>query len=115
MIIKKKRITKTSPEKKEVIEKKEMESKSPGFKKKEIKEFMKKEAKYMGDEFLENMKALVSPEFRTLSIMSSIVTSKLVESAAIKGEDPNAKTPVGTAVDVTKKVVTAPVKMIKRS
>lgn len=113
MIIKKKRITKTSPNKKEVIEKEESVSKSPMFRKKEIKESIKKEAKYIGNEFLENAKALFSPDFRNFSIVAGLVAAKTLESATLKGEDPNTKTPIGTAVKTTKKVVTAPVKLIK--
>ena len=114
MIIKKKRITKTSPNKKEVIEQKETESKSPGFRKKEIKETIKKEAKFMGNEFLENMKALVSPDFRNFSIVGGIIAAKTLESAAIKGEDPTAETPIGKMAKTTGKIVSAPVKVIKR-
>ncbi len=111
MIIKKKRVTKTSPNKKEIIEKEKSESKSPLFRKKEIKETIEREAKYIGNEFLENAKALVSPpDFRNFSIVSSIIASKTLESAAIKGVDPEAKTPVGKAVNTTKKVVTYPLK-----
>lgn len=113
MIIKKKRITKTSPNKKEIIEKEETVSKSPMFRKKEIRENIKKEAKYLGSEFLENAKALVSPDFRNFSIVAGLVASKTLESAAIKGTDPNAKTPIGSAVNTTKKVITAPVKVMK--
>jgi len=113
MIIKKKKITKTSPNKKEIIEKEETVSKSPIFRKKEIKESFKKEAKYLGNEFLENAKALVSPDFRTFSIVGSIIASKALESAAIKGTDPTEKTPVDKAINTTKKVVTAPVKVAK--
>lgn len=115
MIIKKKRITKTSPGKKEVIEKEETESRSPIFRKKEVKENIKKEAKYVGNEFLENAKALVTPDldFRNFSIVASIVASKTLESAALKGTDPTVKTPIDKAANVTKKVVTAPVKVVK--
>lgn len=115
MIIKKKRITKTSPNKKEIREKKEIESKSPLFRKKEVKESIKKEAKYVGDEFLENAKALITPDldFRNFSIVAGIVASKTLESAALKGIDPTVKTPIDKAANVTKKVVSAPVKVVK--
>ena len=114
MIIKKKRVTKTSPNKKEVVEKEEVESKSPLFRKKEIKESIKKEAKHFGDNFLESAKALVTPDlsFRNFSIIGSMVAAKTLESAAIKGVDPTEKTPIDKTVNVTKKIVTAPVKVV---
>ena len=117
MIVKKKRVTKTSPNKKEVIEKKEIESKSPGFRKKEIKESIKKEAKHFGDDFLDSVKALVTPDldFRNFSIVGSIVATKTLESATIKGIDPTEKTLIDKAANVTKKVVTAPVKVVKNA
>ena len=117
MIIKKKRVTKTSPNKKEVVEKEEVESKSPLFRKKEIKESIKKEAKHFGDDFLESAKALVTPDldFRNFSIIGNYIAGKTLESAAIKGVDPTEKTPIDKATKVTKKVITAPVKVVKNA
>jgi hypothetical protein len=41
-----------------------------------------------------------------------MITAKTIESAAIKGADPTEKTPIDKTVNVTKKIVTAPVKVV---